>query len=233
MKIHKNSRKNDETQTSKQNAGEAMYKLCERLFPICRSITGAGFRKSLDILNKELGGIMQMHAVKSGTRVFDWVVPPEWNVQGAYIIAPSGEKICDFKQNNLHLVGYSVPVCQEMSLDELQSHLYSLETLPDAIPYVTSYYKRRWGFCLSHNERKRLKQGVYKVFIDSTLDEKGVLNYADFVIPATTKSEGEVLFSTYLCHPSMANNELSGPAVATYLAKALLHGGGAGRASPR
>ena len=206
--------------------GEAMYELCERLFPICRSITGEGFRASLEILNDELGGIMQIHSIKSGTKVFDWLVPSEWNCKDAYIITPSGEKICDFKQNNLHLMSYSVPVCQEMHLDELDKHLYSLEHLPNAIPYVTSYYKRRWGFCIAHNDRKALKKGVYKVFIDSSLDEKGVLNYADFIIPATKKSEGEILFSTYLCHPSMANNELSGPVVATFLAKALLQGGG-------
>lgn len=206
--------------------GEAMFALCEKLFPICRSITGAGFRQSLELLNNELGGIMQMHSIKSGTKVFDWVVPPEWNCEDAYIITPDGEKICDFKVNNLHLMGYSTPIDAQMSLDELNEHLYSLESLPNAIPYITSYYERRWGFCISHNERKRLKKGIYKVYINSKLDENGVLNYADLVIPATTKSKDEVLISSYLCHPSMANNELSGPVVATFLAKALLQGGG-------
>ena len=208
--------------------GKAMFALCEKLFPICRSITGAGFRQSLELLNDELGGIMQMHSIKSGTKVFDWVVPPEWNCEDAYIITPDGEKICDFKANNLHLMGYSTPIDAQMSLDELNEHLYSLESLPDAIPYITSYYERRWGFCISHNERKRLKKGIYKVYINSKLDENGVLNYADLVIPATIKSKDEVLISSYLCHPSMANNELSGPVAATFLAKALLQGGGGG-----
>lgn len=209
--------------------GEAMFALCEKLFPICRSITGAGFRQSLELLNAELGGIMQMHSIKSGTKVFDWVVPPEWNCEDAYIIMPDGEKICDFKVNNLHLMSYSTPIDAQMSLDELNEHLYSLEHLPNAIPYITSYYERRWGFCISHNERKRLKKGIYKVYINSKLDENGVLNYADLVIPATIKSKDEVLISSYLCHPSMANNELSGPVVATFLAKTLLQGGGGGR----
>ena len=125
-------------------------------------------------------------------------------------------------------MGYSTPIDAQMSLDELNEHLYSLESLPDAIPYITSYYERRWGFCISHNERKRLKKGIYKVYINSKLDENGVLNYADLVIPATIKSKDEVLISSYLCHPSMANNELSGPVAATFLAKALLQGGGGG-----
>ena len=208
------------------NDGKKMFALCERLFPICRSITGEGFRQSLEILNAELGGIMQMHEIKSGTKVFDWVVPPEWNCEDAYIITPSGEKICDFKQNNLHLMSYSEPVNAEFDLDELQEHLYSLEHLPEAIPYVTSYYKRRWGFCITHNARQKLQKGKYKVYINSNFNENGVLNYADFVIPATKKCKDEVLFSTYLCHPSMANNELSGPVVATFLAKKLLTMGG-------
>lgn len=210
------------------NEGEAMFALCERLFPIYRSITGEGFRQSLEILNAELGGIMQIHSIKSGTKVFDWVVPPEWNCEDAYIITPSGEKICDFKQNNLHLMSYSEPVNAEFDLDELQEHLYSLEHLPEAIPYVTSYYKRRWGFCIAYSVRQKLQKGKYKVYINSNFNENGVLNYADLIVPATRKSDDEVLFSSYLCHPSMANNELSGPVVATFLAKDLLQGGGGG-----
>lgn len=209
--------------------GKTMFALCEKLFPLCRSITGEGFRQSLDILNIELDGIMQMHSIKSGTKVFDWVVPPEWHCEEAYIITPNGEKICDFRQNNLHLMSYSEPTDTELDLDELQKHLYSLEHLPEAIPYVTSYYKRRWGFCITHNERQKLKKGKYKVYINSHFNENGVLNYGDFVVPATQKCKDEVLISTYLCHPSMANNELSGPVVATFLAKEFMRsrkGGG-------
>lgn len=203
--------------------GKAMYELACELFPIPRSITGQGFRDSLEILNKTLGhDILKFHSMKSGTKVFDWIVPDEWNVKEAYIITPEGEKICDFKKHNLHLLGYSEAIDQEIELEELQDHLYSIEEMPDAIPYVTSYYKRRWGFCLTHNERKKLKKGKYKVYIDAKHDENGVLNYADFILPSTQNSKDEILISTYLCHPSMANNELSGPVVSIFLAKWLL-----------
>ncbi|EAH4946148.1 DUF4910 domain-containing protein [Campylobacter jejuni] len=203
--------------------GKAMYELACELFPIPRSITGQGFKDSLEILNKTLGGgILKFHSIKSGTKVFDWIVPDEWNVKEAYIITPEGEKICDFKKHNLHLLNYSEAIDQEIELEELQDHLYSIEEIPDAIPYVTSYYKRRWGFCLTHNERKKLKKGKYKVYIDAKHDENGVLNYADFILPSTQNSKDEILISTYLCHPSMANNELSGPVVAIFLAKWLL-----------
>ncbi|EAL3410381.1 DUF4910 domain-containing protein [Campylobacter coli] len=203
--------------------GKAMYELACELFPIPRSITGQGFRDSLEILNKTLGGgILKFHSIKSGTKVFDWIVPDEWNVKEAYIITPKGEKICDFKKHNLHLLNYSEAIDQEIELEELQDHLYSIEEMPDAIPYVTSYYKRRWGFCLTHNERKKLKKGKYKVYIDAKHDENGVLDYADFILPSTQNSKDEILISTYLCHPSMANNELSGPVVSIFLAKWLL-----------
>ncbi|MBZ7958316.1 DUF4910 domain-containing protein [Campylobacter sp. RM9760] len=207
-----------------ENTGKAMYELAKELFPICRSITGQGFRDSLYILDNALGGgNLQIHSIKSGTKVFDWIVPPEWYIKDAFIITPNGEKICDFKKHNLHVVNYSEGIDKEIELDELQNHLYSLEEEPDAIPYVTSYYKKRWGFCITHNERKKLKQGKYRVFIDAKHDENGVLNYADFIIPSTKNSKEEILISTYLCHPSMANNELSGPIVAIYLAKWLLN----------
>ncbi|EAK3943370.1 DUF4910 domain-containing protein [Campylobacter jejuni] len=203
--------------------GKAMYELACELFPIPRSITGQGFRASLELLNKTLGGgILKFHSIKSGTKVFDWIVPDEWNVKEAYIITPEGEKICDFKKHNLHLLNYSEAIDKEIELEELQDHLYSIEEMPDAIPYVTSYYKRRWGFCLTHNERKKLKKGKYKVYIDAKHDENGVLDYADFILPSTQNSKDEILISTYLCHPSMANNELSGPVVSIFLAKWLL-----------
>ncbi|OOY00459.1 aminopeptidase [Campylobacter coli] len=207
-----------------KRTGKEMYELAKELFPIPRSITGQGFRDSLEILNKTLGGgILKFHSIKSGTKVFDWIVPDEWNAKEAYIITPEGKKICDFKKHNLHLLNYSEAIDKEMELEELEKHLYSIEEMPDAIPYVTSYYKRRWGFCITHNERKNLKKGRYKVFIDAKHDENGVLNYADFIIPSTQNSKDEILLSSYLCHPSMANNELSGPIVAIFLAKWLLN----------
>lgn len=212
------------------NLGKQMHALASRLFPLFRSITGEGFRQSLGILNENLNNALNIHSIKSGTQVFDWLVPPEYSVKEAFIITPEGKKICDFKQNNLHLLNFSTSIDKELSLDELNEHLYSLEYLPEAIPYVTSYYKKRWGFCIAHNERLKLKSGKYKVFIDAKHDENGVLNYADLLIPSSTKSKDEVLISSYLCHPSMANNELSGPIVACFLAKHLqnyAHGGGA------
>ncbi|HIA7122078.1 TPA: DUF4910 domain-containing protein [Campylobacter lari] len=200
-----------------------MYELACELFPICRSITGEGFRQSLKILDKAIGGgILKIHSIASGSKVFDWEVPAEWEINDAFIITPNGEKICDFKQNNLHVLNYSEGINDEISLDELQEHLYSIEDYPDAIPYVTSYYKRRWGFCIKHKDRVKLKEGKYKVFIDAKHHENGVLNYADLLIPSTQDAKDEILISSYLCHPSMANNELSSPIVATFLAKWLL-----------
>lgn len=197
--------------------GEQMHALCRELFPICRSLTGPGFRESMAILQREFSAL-RMHEVPSGTQVFDWVVPNEWSIREAWIETPAGERICDLRTNNLHVVGYSVPVDAEMSLEDLQSHLYSLPEQPDAIPYITSYYSPRWGFCLTQKQREQLQPGRYRVHIDSTL-APGVLNYADALIPG--ESGQEVLLSSYLCHPSMANNELSGPVVTTWLAKWL------------
>ncbi|EGK8022997.1 DUF4910 domain-containing protein [Campylobacter lari] len=200
-----------------------MYELACELFPICRSITGAGFRQSLKILDEAMGGgILKIHSIASGSKVFDWEVPAEWEINNAYIITPNGEKICDFKQNNLHVLNYSTGIDTELDLASLQEHLYSIEDIPDAIPYVTSYYKRRWGFCIKHEDRVKLKEGKYKVFIDAKHHENGVLNYADLLIPSTQETKDEILISTYLCHPSMANNELSGPVVAVFLVKWLL-----------
>ncbi|VEJ07626.1 Uncharacterized protein conserved in bacteria with an aminopeptidase-like domain [Campylobacter lari] len=154
--------------------------------------------------------------------MFDWEVPAEWEINDAYIITPDGEKICDFKQNNLHVLNYSTGIDTELDLASLQEHLYSIKEMPDAIPYATSYYKRRWGFCIKHEDRVKLKKGKYKVFIDAKHHENGVLNYADLLIPSTQETKDEILISTYLCHPSMANNELSGPVIAVFLAKWLL-----------
>ena len=195
--------------------GKEMHDLCKELFPICRSITGDGFRQSLQILKRHLPVIKTVE-VPSGTQCFDWKVPQEWNIRDAYIISPSGNKICDFKVSNLHVLGYSAPVNKTISLDELQQHLHSLPEQPTAIPYVTSYYKERWGFCIAHEERETLELGDYKVVIDSEL-KNGSLTYGELIIPGESKEE--IFISSYLCHPSMANNELSGPVVATFIAK--------------
>ncbi|KEF40317.1 hypothetical protein M670_00343 [Schinkia azotoformans MEV2011] len=200
-----------------KSEGKIMYELMSRLFPICRSITGEGVRQTLSILQQHIP--LSIVEVPSGTKVFDWEIPREWNIRDAYIIDPEGNKIVDFKEHNLHVVGYSIPVNKNITLEELQEHLYSLEDQPDAIPYVTSYYKERWGFCITHNQRQILKKGTYHVFIDSEL-KVGSLTYGEVVIPG--ESEKEVFLSTYICHPSMANNELSGPVMVTRLIKWIL-----------
>lgn len=189
----------------------------DRLFPICRSITGNGVRESLKIISEVIP--LNVHEIPSGTQVFDWTVPKEWNIHDAYIIIPDGRKICDFKTHNLHVVNYSAPVHKKVSFEELKKHLHTLPHKPNAIPYVTSYYQENWGFCIAYDEFKTLpKSGEYEVFIDSTLTN-GSLTYADLLLPG--ESEEEVLLSTYVCHPSMANNELSGPLVAMFLYKKL------------
>ncbi|OGX27155.1 MAG: aminopeptidase [Omnitrophica WOR_2 bacterium RIFCSPHIGHO2_02_FULL_48_11] len=194
-----------------------MYKLAERLLPICRSITGNGVRATLKILQEHIP--LTVQEVPSGTPVFDWTVPKEWNIQDAYVSDAKGKKVIDFKKNNLHVVGYATPVNKTVTLAELQEHLYSDKKLPNAIPYVTSYYAERWGFCLAHKDRQKLKKGKYKVVIDSELKD-GSLTYGELIIPG--QSQKEIFLSTYVCHPSMANNELSGPVVTTFLAKWLL-----------
>lgn len=195
--------------------GKSIHDFAAQLWPINRSITGNGVRRTLAEIQQHLPKL-QIHEVPSGTEVFDWVVPKEWNVKAAWIKAPSGEKICDFSENNLHLVGYSTAHHQVMTLEDLSAHLYSLPEQPNAIPYITSYYQERWGFCLTEDQRQTLSEGEYEVFIDAELHE-GSLTYGELIIAGT--SEREVFLSTYVCHPSMANNELSGPTVTTFLAK--------------
>ena len=199
------------------NLGVEIHNLAKQLWGINRSITGDGVRKTLSILGDFFKDLV-VFEVQSGTQVLDWVVPREWSIVSGYIITPSGRKICDFNENNLHVVGYSIPVDDSISLAELDKHLYSLPDKPNAIPYVTSYYAERWGFCISHKQRVLLEEGIYKVKIDSHLFN-GHLTYGELIIKGET--DKEVLISTYVCHPSMANNELSGPVVVTYLVKWL------------
>ena len=198
-----------------ENPGQEMHDFIRELFPICRSLTGPGTRETLAVLQRHLPGL-RVDSIASGTQVFDWTVPPEWTIRSARLIGPDGETVVDMAWNNLHVLGYSEPVDQELSLEELQSHLYSLPEQPNAIPYITSYYNRRWGFCLTQEQRDALQPGTYRAIVDADL-EPGELNYGELIIPGETTEE--VFLSTYVCHPSMANNELSGPAVATWLAK--------------
>ena len=186
-----------------------------KLFPITRSLTGKGVQKTLKIIQKEFPKL-KIKKFKSGTKVFDWNIPEEWNVTDAYVIDKYNNRIIDFKKNNLHLVGYSIPIKKNITKKELFKNLYFLKNQPKAIPYITSYYKKRWGFCISYNEYKILNKRYslndkFKVVINSNLNKKGNLNYGELILKG--KSKKEILISTYICHPSMANNELSGPIV--------------------
>lgn len=187
-----------------------------RLWPILRSITGDGVRQTHDILSEILP--LKRTEIPSGTSAFDWTVPDEWVIRSAYVIDPDGNKILDIQENNLHLVNYSTGFEGTLTRAELEPHLYSLPAQPDAIPYVTSYYERRWGFCLSHKQRESLKDGNYRIAIDAE-HKKGTMTLSDCVLPG--REDREVLISTYTCHPSMGNNELSGPLVAAFLYQRL------------
>lgn len=185
------------------------------LFPFCRSLTGSGVRKTLKIIKEEFPNL-EIKKIKSGTKVFDWTIPPEWNVSSAYVVDKYKNKIIDFKNHNLHLVGYSIPINKVIKKKELLKNLYFLKNQPNAIPYITSYYKKRWGFCLTFSQFKKIKNEYsendnFKVVINSSLNKKGLLNYGELVLKG--ESTQEILISTYVCHPSMANNELSGPIV--------------------
>ena len=194
------------------------------LFPICRSITGRGIQKSLKIIQNEFP-LLKIYHVNSGKKVFDWKVPPEWNIKNAYILDNNNNKIIDFEKNNLHLVNYSIPINKILKKREILNRLHVNKKIPNAIPYVTSYYKKYWGFCCTYNQKKEIqknynKNSKFKVVINSSLNRNGKLSYGELII--TGKSKQEILISTYICHPSMANNELSGPIVSMALIKYFL-----------
>jgi len=207
---------NLKTSIDMAKVGQEIYALIVELFPICRSITGDGVRKTLNIVSKHLP--LEIHEVPTGTQVFDWTVPKEWNIRDAYVKNSRGEKIIDFQKSNLHVLNYSVPIRKTLRLDELNEHLFTLPDHPDWIPYKTSYYKENWGFCLAHNQLQGLDDENYEVVIDSTLGD-GHLTYGEYLIPG--KSKDEILISTHVCHPSLANDNLSGVCTAAFLAKHL------------
>ncbi len=195
--------------------GKEMFGRVAKLFPICRSIMGEGVRQTFDILREYMPD-MKLYEVPTGTKVFDWTIPNEWKIRDAYIEDEKGNRIVDMKVNNLHVVGYSTPVDEWMPLSELKEHIFTLKDQPDLIPYCTSYYKERWGFCMSENQLSSLPDGKYHAYIDSELFP-GSLTYGELLIPG--KSKEEIFFSSYICHPSMANNECSGPVVMSKLAE--------------
>ncbi len=201
------------------DVGPSLVELIERLFPICRSITGDGVRETLAIIGERID--LTVHEVASGTQVLDWTIPPEWNIRDAYVADPDGHRVIDFRQSNLHVVNYSVPVRRRMTLDELRPHLHSLPDQPDLVPYRTSYYSETWGFCLADDVLRALPDVDYEVVIDSTL-VPGSLAYGEFVVPG--RLDDEVVISTHVCHPSLADDNLSGIAISAVLAQQLAAG---------
>jgi aminopeptidase-like protein len=199
--------------------GDDAMRLATELYPLCRSITGDGVRATLDVIGREIP--VDVHEVPSGTPVLDWIVPAEWNIRDAYVADATGERVIDFRRSNLHVVSYSVPVRRTMTLDELRPHLHTLPDRPDAVPYRTSYYSETWGFCVSQHVLDGLPDGEYEVCIDSTL-APGSLTYGELVVPGNT--DAEILISSHVCHPSLADDNLSGIAVSTLLARQLLAG---------
>ncbi|MBF2048598.1 MAG: DUF4910 domain-containing protein [Elainella sp. C42_A2020_010] len=196
--------------------GIKIYDLISELYPICRSITGNGVRKTLHILERYIS--LAIYEVPTGSQVFDWTVPKEWNIHDAYVKNAKGEKVIDFGKSNLHVLNYSTPIHQRVPLAELKEHLFSMPEYPDLIPYRTSYYRENWGFCLSHRTWQELEEGEYEVYIDSALED-GFLTYGECFLPGET--DDEVLFSCHVCHPSLCNDNLSGISVATFLASYL------------
>ena len=202
---------------NKAETGNKIYNMIERLYPICRSITGDGVRETLALVSEIIP--LTVHEVTSGTKVLDWEIPPEWNIRNAWIKNDKGEKIVDFKVSNLHVLNYSIPVDKKVTFSELKKHLYTLPDYPDWIPYRTSYYNRTWGFCMEHNKYEKLEEGTYHVKVDATL-EPGSLTYGEFFIQGKTNEE--ILISTHVCHPSLCNDNLSGITVAAYAAQQLM-----------
>lgn len=200
----------------KLDGGNELFSLIKRLYPICRSITGDGVRETLQIIREYIP--VQINEVASGTNVFDWTIPEEWNIKDAYIKNARGEKLVDFKKLNLHVLNYSTPIDEKMGLEKLKDHLFSLPENPDWVPYRTSYHNKNWGFCLSHNQLLELKDEEYEVKIDSSL-KPGSLTYGEYFIKGD--SAEEVLFTCHICHPSLCNDNLSGIAIATFLAREL------------
>ncbi len=198
------------------DVGDEMYRVIRELYPLCRSITGNGVRETLRIIKKQIP--LQIHEIPTGTQVFDWTVPREWNISDAYVKDSRGDRVIDFQTCNLHVVNYSVPIKRRMSLAELRPHLFTLPDHPDWIPYRTSYYQENWGFCLTHKKLMEMKDGEYEVCIDSSL-EPGFLTYGEYVLPG--QSSDEVLLSCHICHPSLCNDNLSGIALLSILAKYL------------
>ena len=196
--------------------GQELFELIADLYPICRSITGDGVRQTLSVMKQFIP--LQQHEVPSGTPVLDWTVPKEWNIRDAYVANVRGERVIDFQRNCLHVVGYSVPVKGKYSLEELKEHLFTIPDCPDWIPFRYSYYNESWGFCLSHRDFEKLEDGEYEVHIDSSLED-GFLTYGEYFLPGT--STDELLISVHIDHPAMCNDNLSGVAVATFLAAFL------------
>lgn len=199
-----------------RDAGQALYQLASRIYPVCRSITGPGVRETLRLLSNHIPLVVR--EVPTGTDIFDWTVPPEWRIRDAYICGPTGERIVDFAASNLHIVGYSRPIRAVMSLGELRSHIHTLPDQPDIIPYRTTYYSEQWGFCLSHRQLEALPEGSYKVVIDSSL-APGSMSYGEYLHRG--ESQEEFLFSAHICHPSLANDNCSGLALLALLAERL------------
>ena len=197
--------------------GGEMHRLMAELYPICRSITGDGLRESLRIIQKHIP--LELHEVPTGTQVFDWIVPREWNIRDAFVKNSRGEKVIDFRHSSLHVVNYSIPVHKKMPLQKLLEHLHSLPEQPDLVPYSTSYYKENWGFCLSHRILESLNEGEYEVFIDSSLED-GHMTYGECFLKGET--EDEILISSHSCHPSLCNDNLSGMVLNAFLAKHLI-----------
>jgi len=206
----------DESVSKTEDMGQEMHAFIEQMYPLCRSITGAGFRQTLSLISRHIP--LEIHEVPTGTSVFDWTVPKEWNIRDAYVKNSTGERVIDFRKSNLHVVSYSMPIRATLSLAELKDHLFTLPDQPDWIPYRTSYYQETWGFCLRHSDLLKMKDDRYEVCIDSSL-EPGHLTYGEYYLSG--EEEDEILISCHACHPSLCNDNLSSVVMVTFLARYL------------